>query len=88
MIMKHTSPFQDGGRHHIETSPLICPANQWTGFYMITAFVLKGLISILNQQVIKVLVKHTCLCDKVILSLLKKMPRGAAKQKNTENHST
>ena len=24
-------------------SPLICGANQWTGFYMITASVLKGL---------------------------------------------
>ena len=24
--------FQDGGRYHIETSPLICSANQWTGF--------------------------------------------------------
>ena len=23
-------------RYHIETSPLICRANQWTGFYMIT----------------------------------------------------
>ena len=28
---------------YIETSPLICPANQWTGFYMITACVMKGL---------------------------------------------
>ena len=36
-------PFQDGGRYHIETSPLICRANQWTGFYMITASVLKEL---------------------------------------------
>ena len=25
------------GRYHIETSPLICGANQWAGFYMITA---------------------------------------------------
>ena len=25
------------------TSPLICSANQWTGFYMITASVMKGL---------------------------------------------
>ena len=24
--------FQDGGRYLIETSPLICSANQWTGF--------------------------------------------------------
>ena len=36
-------PLYDGGRYHIETSPLIRGANQWTGFYMITASVLKGL---------------------------------------------
>ena len=29
--------FHDGCRYHIETSPLINSANQWTGFYMITA---------------------------------------------------
>ena len=28
---------------NIETSPLIFSANQWTGFYMKTAFVMKGL---------------------------------------------
>ena len=39
-IIKH---FQDAGRYHIETSPSICRANQWTGFYMITASVLKEL---------------------------------------------
>ena len=33
----------DGDHYHIETSPLICGANQWTGFYMIAAFVMKGL---------------------------------------------
>ena len=27
----------------METSPLICGANQWTGFYMIAASVMKGL---------------------------------------------
>ena len=32
--------FHDGGRYHIETS---CSANQWTGFYIITASVMKGL---------------------------------------------
>ena len=42
-----SKPFQDGGRYHIETSLLICRANQWTGFYMITASVLKGLKIIL-----------------------------------------
>ena len=35
--------FQDGGRYHIETSPLICFANQWTVYYMITLTVMKGL---------------------------------------------
>ena len=33
--------FHDGGRYHIETSPLICYA--LTGFYMITASVMKEL---------------------------------------------
>ena len=37
-------PFHDGDLYHIETSPLICGANQWTGFYMITTSVIKGLI--------------------------------------------
>ena len=41
--IESTSPFQNRGRYHIETSPLICLANQWTGFYMITVSVLKGL---------------------------------------------
>ena len=41
-ICKIIYPFQDGGRYHIETSPLIWGANQGTGFYMITASVLKG----------------------------------------------
>ena len=36
--------FHDGGRYHIETSPLIYGANQWTGFYMITASVMKQLM--------------------------------------------
>ena len=27
----------------METGPLICSANQWTGFYMITASVMKEL---------------------------------------------
>ena len=35
--------FHDGGRYHIETSPLIYGANQWTSFYMITASVMKEL---------------------------------------------
>ena len=46
-------PFHDGGRSHIETSPLICSANQWTGFYMITASVMKGLNAMLWVPVSK-----------------------------------
>ena len=38
--------FQDGGRYHIETSPLIYRANQWTGFCIIAASVMKELIDI------------------------------------------
>ena len=32
------------GPYHIETSPLIFPENQWTGFYMIGTFVVKELM--------------------------------------------
>ena len=41
--MINTSLFHDGGRYHIETSPL-SGANQWTGFYMITTSVMKELM--------------------------------------------
>ena len=37
--------FHEGGRYHIETSPLICSANQWTGFCMIMASVMKELMA-------------------------------------------
>ena len=35
--------FHDEGPYHIETSPLICIANQWIAFYMIETFVMKEL---------------------------------------------
>ena len=35
--------FHDGGRYFIETSRLKCSADQWTGFYMMSASVVKGL---------------------------------------------
>ena len=38
----------DGRCYHIEISPLICRANQWTGFYMITASVIKELNNLAN----------------------------------------
>ena len=33
--------FHDGGLYHKETSPLIWPVNQWSGFYMIETSVMK-----------------------------------------------
>ena len=38
--------FHDRGPYHIEASPLVCSANQWTGFYKIGTAVMKELISI------------------------------------------
>ena len=43
--------FHDGGRYHIETSPLIGTVNQWTGFYMITTSVMKVLKEIVMLRV-------------------------------------
>ena len=37
------SNFHKGALYHIEISPLICAANQWTGFYMIETYVIKEL---------------------------------------------
>ena len=36
--------FYDGGPYHKETSPLICKANQWTGFSLIGSSIMKELI--------------------------------------------
>ena len=35
--------LHDGGPNHIETIPLLCQTNQWTGFYIIGISVMKGL---------------------------------------------
>ena len=35
--------FHDGGPYYIETSPLICIANQWIGFYIAGSSVRKEL---------------------------------------------
>ena len=39
--------FHEGGSYHIEASPLICRANQWTGFYMLETFVMEHLNQLL-----------------------------------------
>ena len=37
--------FYDGVPYHMETCLLICSANQWTGFYMIGAYIMKELMA-------------------------------------------
>ena len=44
ILMNHYL-FHDGGPYPVETSPLICKANHWNGFYMIGIFVMKELIA-------------------------------------------
>ena len=56
--------FHDGGFYHIETSPLTCKANQWTGFYMIGTSVMKELklkIGWLKVQ-LRAIANETSLC--------------------------
>ena len=50
--------FHDGGRYHIVTSPLIFSANQWTGFYMITASVMEELK--VAKKLLQTLKKISC----------------------------
>ena len=42
--------FHDGGLYHIETSPLICRANRWTGFYIKGAYDMKELKKRMNTS--------------------------------------
>ena len=41
--MTNINFFYDGSPYHIETSPLNCKANQWTGFFMIGTSIIKEL---------------------------------------------
>ena len=38
--------FHDGGLYHKETSPLICRANQWSGYYITGTSVMKELYKV------------------------------------------
>ena len=51
--------FHGRGHYHIETSPLICSPNQWTGFYMITPSVMKELICLGHGKMIFCFFEHT-----------------------------
>ena len=42
--------FHDGGPYHIETSPLICSANQWTGFCMKGTSIMKQLNALISTS--------------------------------------
>ena len=42
--------FHDESPYHVETSPFICFANQWTGFYTIGTTVMKELISFITSR--------------------------------------
>ena len=42
-MLKDAQLFHDGGPGHTETSPLICSANQWSGFCTTGTFVMKDL---------------------------------------------
>ena len=44
--------FDDGGPYHTETSPLICEAYQWIGFYMIGTIVAKELKNFLSLKIL------------------------------------
>ena len=48
----------DGGPYHVETSPLICSANQWTGFYMIGTFFIKELNETVEDMSVFYLKQH------------------------------
>ena len=53
--------FHNGCPYHIETSPLIYRANQWTGFYMIGTSVMKELIQ--THKLLAPLEGHAALLD-------------------------
>ena len=45
-----TTLFHDESPYHVETSPFICFANQWTGFYTTGTTVMKELISFITSR--------------------------------------
>ena len=53
LTVTYLSLFHDGGLYHIETSPLTCSENQWTGFYIIGSSVMKEF----EQITLKILVE-------------------------------
>ena len=58
-------PFNDQCSHQIETSHVICPANQLTGFYVMGTLVVKGLNK-LRPLLYKSLFSVVLFCDIVM----------------------
>ena len=65
-------PFNDHCSHHIETSQLICRANQVTSFYMMGTLFVKRLTIIINISVIYMWhsARNSCLIFRWIINLL------------------
>ena len=49
-VTEYVLTFNDQWSHHIETSQLICSANQLTGLYMMGTLVVKGLIQMNSSK--------------------------------------
>ena len=58
--------FPDGGPYHIENSPLICSAKQWTCFYMISTSVMKKLTIFGKSSTIDVWQDPKCVSSEVV----------------------
>ena len=54
--------FHDGCPYHIETSSIICSANQWTGLHLIETSIMKqsnfGQIQLMDLEVFVTDLKH------------------------------
>ena len=73
--------IHDGGRYHIKTGPLICRANQWTGFYMITASTMKELKE--KDYLIRTLLNMKCKSiDDCASALCNNLPSAKSPSKN------
>ena len=50
MFFRSIELFIEGGLYHIQTSPLICSADQWAGLYIIRISVMKELKLLLSPE--------------------------------------
>ena len=57
------------GTYHIDTSLLICSANQWTGFYMIETSVMKKLLMLKALQITNLITRMFCNSHVIYISI-------------------